>query len=93
MFSFIPLPSNSVNILLEETINICVDWLFRNKIKVKGLLKQHYKQLLTLAVKFSCLVFNDIYYKLIDGVAHICELISCLSSTQMVRELSPSDKT
>ena len=32
------------------------------------MLKRHFKQLLTLAVKCSCFVFNVIYYKQIDGV-------------------------
>ena len=29
----------------------------------------HFKQLLTLAVESSCFVFNDLYYKQIEGVA------------------------
>ena len=57
------------NISLDETISICVDRAFQSKRKVKGLLKQHFKQLLTLAVKSSCFVLNDIYYQQIDGVA------------------------
>ena len=57
------------NIPLDETINICVEQAFQNKRKVKGLLKRHFKQLLALAVKSSCFVFNDICYKQIDGVA------------------------
>ena len=59
------------NILLDETINICVERAFHNKRKVKGLLKRHFKQLLTLAAKSSCFVFNDTANKQIDGVA-IC---------------------
>ena len=51
------------NIPLDERINICVDRAFQNKTKVKRLLKRHFKQLLTLAVKSYCFVFNDIYYK------------------------------
>ena len=54
---------------LDETINICVERAFQTKRKVRGLLKRHFKQLLTLAVKSSCFVFNDIYNKQIDGVA------------------------
>ena len=42
---------------------------FQNKKKVKGLLKQQFKQLFTLVVKSSCFVFNDTYYQQIDGVA------------------------
>ena len=57
------------NIPLYETINICVDRVFQNKGKVKGLLKRHFIKLLMLAVKSSCFVFNDIYYKQIDGIA------------------------
>ena len=56
------------NIPLDETVNICVDRAFQNKKKVKGLLKRHFKQLLTLVVKSSCFVFNDTYYQQIDGV-------------------------
>ena len=57
------------NIPLEGTINICVDRAFQNKRKIKRLSKRHFKQLLTFAVKSSCFVFNDIYYKQIDNVA------------------------
>ena len=57
------------NIPLDETINICVDLVFHKKKKVKGMLKRHFKQLLTLSVKSSCFLFNDVYYKQVDGVA------------------------
>ena len=33
------------------------------------MLKRHFKQLLTLSVKSSCSLFNDVYYKQVDGVA------------------------
>ena len=46
-----------------------MDQAFQNKKKVKGLLKRHFKQLLTLVVKSSCFVLNDTYYQQIDGVA------------------------
>ena len=45
------------NIPLDETINVCVDRAFQNKKKAKGLLKRHFKKLLTLVVKSSCFVF------------------------------------
>ena len=57
------------NIPLDETINICVDLVFHKKKKVKGMLKQHFKQLLTLSVKSFRFLFNDVYYKQVDGVA------------------------
>ena len=57
------------NIPLDETINICDDLVFHKTKKVKGMLKRHFKQLLTLSVKSSCFLFNDVYYKQVDGVA------------------------
>ena len=57
------------NIPLDETINLCVDLIFQKKKKVKGMLKRHFKQLLTLSVKSSCFLFNDVYFKQVDGVA------------------------
>ena len=57
------------NIPLDETINICVNNVFGNKKSVMGLLKKDFKQLLTLSVKSSCFVFNNVYYQQVDGVA------------------------
>ena len=57
------------NIPLDETINICVERLYKRKKKVKGLLKRHFKELLTLATKSSCFLFNGVHYSQIDGVA------------------------
>ena len=57
------------NIPSDETINISVDLVFHKKKKVKEMLKRHFKQLLTLSVKSSCFLFNDVYYKQVDGVA------------------------
>ena len=57
------------NIPLDETIDICVERLYHRKKKVKGLLKRHFKELLTLATKSSCFLFNGVYYSQTDGVA------------------------
>ena len=57
------------NIRLNETINISVDLVFRKKKKGKSMLKRHFKQLLTLSVNLYCFLFNDVYYKQVDGVA------------------------
>ena len=57
------------NIPLDETINICVNKVFGNKKRVKGLLKKDFKQLLSLSVTSSCFVFNSVYYQQVDGVA------------------------
>lgn len=56
-----------INISLDETIDVCVDETFGKKKKVKGMLKRHIKQILILSVKSSCFLFNDLYYKQIDG--------------------------
>ena len=57
------------NIQLDETISICIEKLYHQKKKVKGLLKHHCKELLTLATKSSCFTFNNSYYSQLDGVA------------------------
>ena len=57
-----------INIPLDETIDICLELLFNKKRKVKGMLK-HLKELLTPAVKSSTFMFNDVYYKQVDGIA------------------------
>ena len=57
------------NIPLDEMINICVDLVFHENKKVKGIIKRHFKQLLTLSVKSSCFLFNDVCYKQVDDVA------------------------
>ena len=56
------------NISLDETINICVNSVFGNKKRVKGLLKKDFKQLLTLSDKSPCFVFNNVYYQQVDEV-------------------------
>ena len=50
-------------------IDICVNSVFQHKKTIKGILKRHLKQLLTIPVKFSPFVFSNVYYKQIDGVA------------------------
>ena len=57
------------NIPLGKIINIAVNKVFGNQKRVKGLLKKDFKQLLTLSVKSSCSVFNNVYYQQVDGVA------------------------
>ena len=36
--------------------------------KVKDMFKQDFKQPLTLSVNLSCLLFNDVYYKQVNGI-------------------------
>ena len=58
------------NIPLKETIGICVNNLFADENSfVNGLPKNEFRKLLELAATESFFLFNDIYYKQIDGVA------------------------
>ena len=72
------------NIPLDEAINICVNNVFSNKKKLKGLLKKDFKQLLTLSVKSSCFVFNNVYYQQVDRVAMGLPLVPTLASLLLV---------
>ena len=72
------------NVPLDETISIRVDQPLQNKRKVKGLLKGQFKQLLTLAIKSSCFVFNDIYFKQIESVAMGSPLRPTFSNVSLV---------
>ena len=56
-------------ILLDETIDICVNQLFENTDTVEGFTKLELKQLLRLATKESYFLFNGLLYKQNDGVA------------------------
>ena len=57
------------NIPLEETINICVELAFKEKEEVKGLSKEQFRTLLSIATKESLILFNGCYYQQVDGVA------------------------
>ena len=57
------------NIPLEETIDICVELVFGNENVVRGLNRNEFHTLLSLATKESFILFNGTYYKQIDGVA------------------------
>ena len=59
------------NIPLDETINICINELFKDKSKkkVNGLSKAQIKELLKLATKQSFFMFNNNFYIQKDGVA------------------------
>ena len=57
------------NIPLDETIDICLNQLYNKKRKIKGLLRKHCKELLNHATKKSCFLFNNTYYKQVDGMS------------------------
>ena len=43
--------------------------VFEIRKKVKGTLQRHFKQLLIPSIKSSCFLFDDVYYKLINGIS------------------------
>ena len=57
------------NIPLEETINICTNLLYNNEDVIEGINKSEFKNLLSLAIQESYLIFNYVLYKQNDGVA------------------------
>ena len=56
------------NIALEETIEICTNKLFKESETVEGLSKTEFKELLSLATLHSHFIFDETFYKQIDGV-------------------------
>lgn len=54
---------------LDETLSICVQSVYKNKRKIKGLLKRGLQQLLMFSRKSPCFLFNNIYYQQVDGGA------------------------
>ena len=57
------------NIPLDETIDICVELLFKDNDIAHGLNKSEFRTLLSLATKESFILFDGNYYQQIDGVA------------------------
>ena len=57
------------NIPLNETIGICVDELFKDKIYVEKFNEKDIKSLLELASKNSLFIFDGVFYHQLDGVA------------------------
>ena len=57
------------NIPLEETIDICVRRLYKDSDIVNGINKKDFRVLLEISTKESFFIFDDEYYRQIDGVA------------------------
>ena len=57
------------NVPLDETIEICVNELFKSSQTVSGLNKQQVLQMLSLTTKENVFLFDQKYYSQIDGVA------------------------
>ena len=57
------------NIPLDETIDICVDNLYNDNENPPNIPKHDFRNLLNIATKESFFMFNNKYYKQVDGVA------------------------
>ena len=57
------------NVPLDETIEICVNELFKSSQTVSGLNKQQDLEMLLLTIKKNVILFDQKYYSQIDGVA------------------------
>ena len=57
------------NIPLDETINICIELVFKDNETCNGMNQDEFRTLLTLATKKYFMLFNGQYYQQIDGVA------------------------
>ena len=56
------------NITLQETINLCADILFNDKPNIDEFTKTNFHELLTVTLSETLILFNNEYYKQIDGV-------------------------
>ena len=56
------------NIALEETIDICVDNLYNDNENLPNIPKHNFRNLLNIATKETFFMFNNKYYKQVDGV-------------------------
>ena len=61
--------SHFSNIPLQETSNLCVEFLFNDKPDIEGFNIADFHELLTITMSESLVLFNCEYYKQIDGVA------------------------
>ena len=57
------------NIPLDETIHICIDSWYKDDVNTPKIPKNIFPNLLTVATKESFFMFNNKFYKQIDGVA------------------------
>ena len=71
------------NIPLDETINICFDNLYNDNEKTSNIPQHDFRSLLNIATKESFILFNNKYYKQVDGVAMGSPLGSTLANIYM----------
>ena len=67
--AFLDVDSLFTNVPLDETIEICVNELFKSSGTGSGLNKQQVLEILLLNTKENVILFDQTYYSQIDGVA------------------------
>ena len=73
------------NIPLNETIEICIDSLYKDNENSPKIPKDVCRNLLAVATKESFFMFNSKFYKQIDGVAMVSPLGPALANIFMCR--------
>ena len=68
------------NIPLQQTIDICVQNLFKDRTYVDDMLKDSFRDLLTRTMSESSILFDQEFYKQHDGVAMGSSLGSTLAN-------------
>ena len=69
------------NVLLDETIKICIDELCKSEMTVSGLNEKEMFEMLSLTLKESIILFDNKYYNQIDGIAMGSPLVPTLAKT------------
>ena len=83
--SSVDVDSLFINISLDETIDICIDSLYTDDENTPKIPKDVFHNLLTVATKESFFMFNNIFYKQIDGMAMRSPLGPPLTNTFMCK--------
>ena len=71
------------NIPLYKTIDICIDSLYNGNENPRSIHKYDFRNLLNVATKESFFMFNNRYYKQVDGVAMRSPLVPALANIFM----------
>ena len=80
MIASFDIESLFTNIPLQETIDLCVENLFQDRIRVDNLSNNSFCELLTRAMSESLLLFDQEFYKFHDGVAMSSPLVPTLAN-------------
>ena len=87
------------NIPLDETIDICIDSLYKDDENTPKIPKDVFRKILTIATKESFYMFNNKFYKQIDGVTMgsqlgpvLANIFMCNFENKLLKDCSHSLK-